>query len=218
MLRVHHLNRSRSFRIVWLLEELGFEYEIIQHRRDRRTSLAPQELIEIHPLGKAPLLEHDGRAVAESGAIVEYLVDLADGRLRPTEHEALLDYRFFLHYAEGSVMPNLVLKLIMDMLSKKSPLPFRPIGGVVSLAVHKAYLQAQLDLHSGFIERSLSDRSWFTGMFSAVDVHMHFCVEAMRARGILTERAHPNATAFLERCAARPAFARASERGGALEL
>lgn len=219
MLRVHHLNDSRSFRILWLLEELGLAYEIVEYRRNPKTKLAPKNLREVHPLGKAPILEDGATVVAESGAIVEYLIDRAEGLLRPEDAEGLRQFRFWLHYAEGSVMPILLLKLIMDVLKKEAPIPVRPFGAIVSAGVHRAYLGAQLTLHSDFIESALRGSAWLIGdTFSGADLHMQFPASILKARGVLNPAHHPETMRFVERCTQRAAYRRAIERGGEPKL
>ncbi|MEM1024208.1 MAG: glutathione S-transferase N-terminal domain-containing protein [Myxococcota bacterium] len=213
MLRLHHLNDSRSTRILWLLEELGLEYELVEHRRNPRTQLAPKVLAEAHPLGKAPILEHDGKALAESGAIVEYLVEnFGPAWGAPAEDRE--GYRFWLHYAEGSVMPILLLKLIMDKIKSQSPFLVRPVGAAIRGLVYRAYLGAQLKLHADFLERSLEGRDWLLGdRPTAADVMMSFPVEGMVARGVSGER-HPRTRAYWSRMRARPGYQQAMVKGG----
>ncbi|MDB5690097.1 MAG: glutathione S-transferase [Sphingomonas bacterium] len=202
MIIVHHLEDSRSQRILWLLEELGFPYEVRRYERDRKTMLAPPELREVHPLGKAPLIETDGQVIAETGAIVEYLVDRAGGRLgAPDDRAGALRYRHFLHYAEGSMMPPLLAKLVLDRLG----LLGRPAVGAV---------QGLIDGHLDWLEQELGRRPWFAGdAFTAADVMMSFPLEACRQRaGLSDSRRH--LVAWLARIHARPAYVRALERGG----
>ena len=202
MILVHHLENSRSQRILWLLEELGLDYEVRRYRRDSRTMLAPSELKRVHPLGKSPVLEDDGRIVAESGAIVEYLVEKADGRLGPPpRREAVLRYRHFLHYAEGSMMPPLFAMLVVNRLG----LLGRPA---------RATIQKMLDTHLDWLETELAGRDWFAGDgFSAADIMMSFPLEAARHRAGLDDN-RPNLIDWLERIHARPAYAEALKRGG----
>ena len=202
MIVVHHLENSRSQRILWLLEELELAYEVRRYQRDRKTMLAPPELRKVHPLGKSPVIEDEGRVVAETGAIVEYLVEKANGRLGPPgNREAVLRYRHFLHYAEGSMMPPLLALLVVNRLG----LLGRPA---------KAPLQKMLDTHLDWLESELGGRDWFAGdEFTAADIMMSFPLEASRARGGLDAR-RPNLTDWLERIHARPAYGRAVEKGG----
>lgn len=199
---VHHLENSRSQRILWLLEELGLDYELRRCERDPRTMLAPRELRRVHPLGKSPLLEDDGLVVAETGAIVEHLVAKCGGRLGAAADAADAQrYRFFLHYAEGSLMPWLLVMLVvrrMGLLGR----PARP------------RVQAMLDQHLDFLEAELAQREWFAGAaFSAADVMMSFPLETARVRAGL-DNSRPRLIGWLERIHARPAYRRALERGG----
>lgn len=203
MIVVHHLENSRSQRVLWLLEELGFEYRIERYRRDRRTMLAPPELARVHPLGKSPVIEDDSRILAETGAIVEYLVEKAEGRLGPpANREAVLRYRHFLHYAEGSLMPPLFALLVVNRLGLLGR-PARPT--IVKMVA----------THLDWLESELAGRPWFAGdEFTAADVMMSFPLEAARARaGLGPER--PHLIDWLERIHARPAYAAALQKGGA---
>ena len=215
MLTVHHLNNSRSQRVLWLLEELGLQYEIVRYQRgpDMR---APKELRDIHPLGKSPVLTDAGKTIAESGAIVEYLTQAyGDGRLlpRPNTPERLR-YTYWLHYAEGSAMPPLLLKLLFTVMPKRTPALLRPLVRKVSSQVLTALVNPQLKQHMAFWEEELSKTTWFAGNeFTAADIQMSFPLEAAEARAGL-EQGHPKAMAFLERIHARPAYIRALEKGG----
>ena len=202
MIVVHHLENSRSQRVLWLLEELELPYEVRRYLRDPKSMLAPPELKRIHPLGKAPLIEDEGRVIAETGAIVEYLVEKAGGRLgSPANREAVLRHRQFLHYAEGSMMPPLLALLVVNKLG----LLGRPA---------KAAVQGMLDGHLDWLETELATRDWFGGEeFSAADIMMSFPLEASRARGGLGA-SRPNLIDWLERIHARPAYDRALAKGG----
>ena len=202
MIVVHHLNESRSQRILWLLEELGLAYEVRRYARDPKTLLAPPELRRVHPLGKSPVIEDEGRVVAETGAIVEYLVEKADGRLGPRgKREEVLRYRHFLHYAEGSMMPPLLAMLIVRRLG----LLGRPA---------RAPVQKMLDQHLDWLETELAGRPWFAGdAFTAADIMMSFPLEASRHRAGLDE-SRPNLIDWLERIHARPAYGAALKKGG----
>ena len=202
MIVVHHLENSRSQRILWLLEELGLPYEVRRYQRDRRTMLAPSALRDVHPLGKSPLIEDDGRILAETGAIVEYLVDKADGRLGPpARRDDRLRYRHFIHYAEGSMMPPLLAMLVVRRLG----LLGRPA---------RAPVQRMLDQHLDWLEAELAGRPWFAGdSFTAADVMMSFPLEASRHRAGLDE-GRPNLVDWLERIHARPAYGAALKKGG----
>jgi glutathione S-transferase len=220
MIVVHHLNNSRSQRILWLLEELGLEYEIRKYQRDPKTMLAPPELRAVHPLGKSPVIQDGDLVVAESGAIVEYLVDRYEDRNGSTLAPApgtpeRLRYTYFLHYAEGSAMPPLLLKLVFDEV-EKSPAPFfvRPIARAISNKVKNSYVLPQIRQHLAYLEGELGKRAWFAGDdFSGADIQMSFPLEAAATRGGLDGQ-YPNLVAFLDRIHARPAYRRALERGG----
>jgi glutathione S-transferase len=222
MITVHHLNNSRSQRELWLLEELGLEYEIKRYQRDPKTMLAPPELRKVHPLGKSPVLEEDGVTVAESGAITEYLLDRHDaqGRLRPAPGTPeRLRFTYWLHYAEGSAMPPLLLSLIFTRIPR-GPMPFfvRPVARGIAEKVLEGFVRPQLALHLDFMESELAKGPWFAGtQFSAADIQMSFAVEAFAARGGLSA-AKPRLWDWLQRIHARPAYTRAVERGGPYEL
>jgi glutathione S-transferase len=215
MLTVHHLNNSRSQRVLWLLEELGLPYEIKYYQRDPNTQLAPPELNRVHPLGKSPVVTDDGATIAETGAIVEYLVDKAGGALRPLPGTPeKLRWTYWLHYAEGSAMPPLLLKLIFSVLPSRAPALIRPLARAISNRTMEGFIDPQLKTHFDFIESELTKSTWFAGdEFSAADVMMSFPLEAGAARGgALVGR--PRVKAFLERIHARPTYKRALEKGG----
>jgi glutathione S-transferase len=217
MIVVHHLNNSRSQRILWLLEELGVEYEIRKYQRDARTMLAPPELLAIHPLGKSPVISDGATVVAESGAIVEYLVErYGNGRLVPAAGTPdKLRYTYFLHFAEGSAMPPLVMKLVFDRV-ESGPMPFfaRPIARKIAHKVKDSYVMPQIRRQLAYLETELERSAWFAGAeFSAADIMMSFVLEAAASRGGLDEQ-YPKLQEFLRRIHARPAYRRAIERGG----
>jgi glutathione S-transferase len=201
MILVHHLENSRSQRVLWLLEELGLPYEIRRYARHQRTMRAPPELRGVHPLGKAPVIEDDKRAIAETGAIVEYLVEKA-GRLGPLDDaEAAFRYRHFLHYAEGSMMPPLFAILVVRRLGLLGRPARRP-------------LQKMLDQHLDWLESELAGRAWFAGKdFTAADVMMSFPLETARDRAGLDDT-RPHLIGWLERIHARPAYVEALRKGG----
>jgi glutathione S-transferase len=218
---VHHLNASRSQRVLWLLEELGVPYEVKRYERNPDTMLAPPSLRAIHPLGKSPVVTDGDRTIAESGAIVEYLVDrYGNGRLVPAAGTPeRLRYSYWLHYAEGSAMPPLLLKLVFDRV-ESAPMPFfiRPIAKAIAGRAKSSFIAPQIDLHLDYMERELATREWFAGPeFTAADVQMSFPLEAAAARAGLDAR-RPKLMAFLERIHARPAYRRALETGGPYEL
>ena len=206
MIIVHHLENSRSQRILWMLEELGLPYQIKRYERNKQTMLAPPELKRVHPLGKSPVIEdadvQGGQVVAETGAIVEYLVDKADGKLgAPANRADALRYRFWLHYAEGSMMPPLLLKLVLARI---------PIMGKV--AVKK--IQPMIDVHLDYVESELAQRPWFAGgEMTAADIMMSFPLEAARSRGGLNE-SRPATIAWLAKVHARPAYQAGLKKGG----
>jgi glutathione S-transferase len=221
MLTVHHLNNSRSQRVLWLLEELGVPYEIKRYERDPKTMLAPPELRAVHPLGKSPVITDDGQTLAESGAIIEYLVDkYGQGRFAPAAGTPeRLRYTYWMHYAEGSAMPPLLLKLVALRIAS-APMPFfaKPIARKIASTLQSSFIDPQLKLHLGYINQELGATGWFVGNdFTAADVQMSFPLEAATARGGM-ERQIPAVVDFLKRIHARPAYQRALERGGKYEL
>ena len=225
MIVVHHLNNSRSQRVLWLLEELGLPYDIKRYQRDAKTMLAPPELRAIHPLGKSPVLTDGNLTLAESGAIVEYLVEMyghADScaTLSP-EHGTpeYLRYRYWLHYAEGSLMSPLLLKLIFDKI-ERSPMPFfaKPIAKAISGKTKSSFITPQLKTHLDYLEAELGKSTWFVGNeFSAADIQLSFPIEAAAARGGL-DSSRPKLMDYLKRIHARPAYQKALERGGEYSL
>lgn len=219
MITVHHLENSRSQRVLWLLEELGLDYRVKRYERDKKTMLAPPELKQIHPLGRSPVIVEADRTIAETGAIIEYLVARAGGQLGPPEaSEDALRYTYWLHYAEGSFMPLLVMKLIFSKLAgAPMPLPLRPFGGLIGYGVSKQFLDPRIAENLGFLETELEGREWFAGeAFSAADIMLSFPLEAAAARGGLG--GYPNLTGFIERIHARPAYRKALDRGGPYTL
>jgi glutathione S-transferase len=202
MIKVHHLENSRSQRVLWLLEELGLDYEVVPYKRDPKTMLAPPELARVHPLGKSPVIEDGAQVVAETGAIVEYLVEKGEGRLGPpANREAILRYRHFLHYAEGSLMPPLLALLVVNRL------------GVLGKPA-KTPLLAMFARHLDWLESELVGRPWFAGeAFTVADIMMSFPLEAARQRAGL-DASRPHLMDWLERIHARPAYAEALKRGG----
>ena len=205
MIVVHHLENSRSQRILWMLEELGLPYEVKRYERDKATMLAPPELRRIHPLGKSPVIvdtDEGNRVVAETGAIIDYLVEKADGRLGPPMHrDAALRYRFWTHYAEGSMMPPLLVTLILGRVpffGKRAQKRIRPM----------------IDVHLNYVESELAQRAWFAGdELTGADIMMSFPLEAARSRAGL-DASRPATMAWLEKVHARPAYQRALKAGG----
>ncbi len=219
MLTVHHLNNSRSQRVLWLLEELGVPYEVKRYQR-QPNMLAPKELRAIHPLGKSPVITDNDKTIAESGAIVEYLVKAyGAGRLIPPDDTPeRLRYTYWLHYAEGSAMTPLLLKLIFGLLPKRAPWLMRPVVNAVSSKALATLVTPQLKQHMAFWESELGKSEWFAGReFTAADIQMSFALEAAAARGGL-ENGHPKAMAWLAKIHARPAYQRALDVGGPYEI
>ncbi|MEN3276303.1 MAG: glutathione S-transferase [Massilia sp.] len=217
MITVHHLNNSRSQRILWLLEELGLAYEIRHYQRDPKTMLAPPALKAVHPLGKSPVITDGDLVVAESGAIVAYLVEhYGEGRLVPAAGTPeKLQYTYFLHFAEGSAMPPLLMKLVFDRI-ENGPMPFfaKPIARAIARKVKDSFINPNIKGQLDYLESELAAREWFAGQaFTAADIQMSFPLEAAAARGGLDTR-YPRLSGFLQRIHARPAYVRALERGG----
>ena len=213
MITVHHLENSRSQRVLWLLEELGLAYEVKRYARDPKSMLAPPELRAVHPLGKSPVITDGGVTVAESGAIVEYLTGRDGGALVPApgtpEHRR---YTYFLHYAEGSAMPPLLLKLVFSRLAPGSPALLRPLVRGIAARVTGGFVDPELRRHAAYWENELTARPWFAGPdFTAADIQMSFPLEAFASRGT---GAGPRVTDWLARIHARPAYRRALDRGG----
>ena len=217
MITVHHLNNSRSQRVLWLLEELGLPYEIKKYQRDATTMLAPPELARVHPLGKSPVITEGDITVAESGAIIEYLLERhGGGRLVPAAGTPeRLRYRYWLHFAEGSAMPPLLLKLIFGRIATRA-MPFfvKPIARAISARVQSDFVDPNLTRQLDFMEAELSQTEWFAGPeFSAADIQMSFPLEAAAQRAGLNA-SRPKLMAFLKKIHARPAYKKALERGG----
>ena len=217
MLAVHHLNNSRSQRVLWLLEELEVPYELVKHQRDPKTNLAPPELAKIHPLGKSPVITDDGIAIAESAVILEYIVEkYGNGRLvPPAGTPAHRSYRYFMHYAEGSLMPFLVLRLITRKIAG-APLLIRPIAKAIAGRVDATYVAPNLARHVAFLDGELAKSPFFAGdALTAADIQMIFPMEAIAAR---MPDAPERIRSWVARMHERPAYQRALERGGAYDI
>jgi glutathione S-transferase len=222
MIVVHHLNNSRSQRVIWLLEELGVDYEIKRYQRDPKTMLAPKSLLKVHPLGKSPVITDGDLTIAESGAIIEYLIDrydveckLAPAAGTPTR----LRYTYWLHFAEGSAMTPLLLKLVFNHI-EKAPMPFfaRPIAKAISKKTKASFIDPQIKAHLDYVESELGKSTWLAGgRLTGADIQMSFPLEAAAARGGLDEN-HPKIMAFLKRIHDRAGYKRALERGGEYSL
>ncbi|WP_293387448.1 glutathione S-transferase [Nevskia sp.] len=221
MIVVHHLENSRSQRILWLLEELGLPYTVKRYERDKKTMLAPPELKTVHPLGKSPVISDDGVVIAETGAIIEHLIERhGNGRLMPAAGTPeYIRYRYWLHYAEGSLMPLLVMKLIFSKTTvAPTPWLIRPIARAIANGVGRGYLDPSLKLHLTSIETALGDSGWFAGSeLTAADIIMSFPLEAAAARGGASQ-GYPNILNFLARIKARPAWQAALGKGGPYQL
>ena len=221
MIVVHHLNNSRSQRVLWLLEELELPYEIKRYQRDSKTMLAPAALREVHPLGKSPVLSDGELTLAESGAIIEYLVERhGQGRLVPPPGTPeRLRYTYWLHFAEGSAMPPLVMKLVFDRIAK-GPMPFfvRPVARAIAGRVTHSFIEPNIARQLDYMEVELGRSTWFAGAeFSAADIQMSFPVEAAAARGGLDAK-RPRLMEYLGRIHAREPYRRALERGGEFSI
>jgi len=222
MLTVHHLNNSRSQRVLWLLEELELPYEIVHYQRDPKTMLAPASLKAVHPLGKSPVVTtDDGATLAESGAIIESLIErYGQGRLAPAPGSPeALRYRYWLHFAEGTAMSPLLLKLVFDRIeTSKMPFFAKPVAKAIAAKAKSAFINPNIASHLNFMEAELGKSEWFAGdAFTGADIQMSFPVEASQARGGLDAK-RPKLMAYLERIHARPAYQRALQRGGPYEL
>jgi glutathione S-transferase len=208
MIVVHHLNNSRSQRVLWLLEELGIEYEIKFYERDAKTMLAPESLRQVHPLGKSPVITDADLTIAESGAIVEYLVNrYGNGRLVPaSDTPEYLRYTYWLHYAEGSAMPPLVMRIVLNNF------------GAGDSSVVSGFVAPQIKLNFDYIESELRKSTWFVGEeFTAADIQMSFPLEVV---AMLPEEveSRPKIKEFIDRIHGRPSYKRALERGGEYEV
>ncbi len=221
MVAVHHLNNSRSQRVLWLLEELGLDYSVVRYQRDAKTMRAPASLRKVHPLGKSPVLVDGENTLAESGAILEYLVDRYDTAhaFAPSPGTSeRLRYRYWMHYAEGSAMPPLLMSLVFSRL-KQAPMPFfvKPVARGIADKAMRSFVGPQVNLHLDYMESELGKAQWFAGDdFSAADIQMSFPVEAAAAR--IGLQGKPNLQAFLDRIHARSAYQRALAQGGPFEL
>lgn len=221
MIVVHHLENSRSQRILWLLEELGLDYDVKRYQRDPATLLAPPELRAVHPLGKSPIVVDGDLVLAESGAIIETLLERHDpghALAPPAGSSERMQWRYWLHYAEGSAMPPLLLSLVISRMGK-APMPFfaRPVARAMVERTQAAFIEPQLRQHAGYVQAHLARQPWFAGAaFSAADIQMSFPLEAMQAR--LGVDDYPALGDWLQRIHARPAYQRALQRGGRFSI
>ena len=215
MIVVHHLNNSRSQRVLWLLEELGLPYEVKRYERDAKTMLAPPELRAVHPLGKSPVITDGDKTIAETGAIIEYVIQTyGQGRLIPAAGTPeRLSWTYWLHYAEGSAMTPLLLKLVFTALPARAPGLLKGLVKSIAAKAQSGFVDPQLKMHVDYWDAELAKSAWFAGPdFTAADIAMSFPLEAGAARGGAGSR--PHVKAFLDRIHARPAYRAALERGG----
>lgn len=217
MIIVHHLENSRSQRVLWLLEELGLAYEVKRYERDKKTNLAPKELLKVHPLGKSPVVEDGGAVYAETGAIMEHIIDThGQGRLAPAKGtDDYRRYKYWMHAAEGSYMPPLVFALFLNRM-ETAPMPFfaKPIAKRLTKGVRDAYLDHTTAALFGYLDSELGKRPWLAGNdFTAADIIMSFPVEAALTR-IDASKAAKNLKTYVDKLHARPGYKRALERGG----
>ena len=213
MIKLHHLETSRSTRLIWALEELGLDYELVTYARNSKTRRAPDSAQTLHPLGRFPILEIDGKVLVESGAILTYLVE-REGKLGASDINKE-EYTYWMHYAEGSAMSPLLVKLITSSLrTAKLPLFIRPIARAIAGKIDGNFTDGELKTHFGWIEAALQGKEYFAGdTFSAADIQMSYPIQASFARtDMLPER--PHTRAWLERVQSRPAFLKALEVGG----
>lgn len=222
MITLHHLEHSRSQRVLWLLEELGLSYKVQRYARDARTLLAPPELARVHALGKSPVITDGDATVAESGAIIEYLLDVHDaaGALRPAPGSlARRRFTYWLHFAEGSAMPPLLMKLVFHKVGTSAPFLVRPLAKAIAAEVNRSFIDPNLRRQFDFMQAELSSHGpWFAGaQFSAADIQMSFPLEAAAARGGLDQR-WPALQDWLQRIHARPAYHRALQAGGPYKI
>lgn len=217
MITVHHLENSRSQRILWLLEELSLPYEVKRYERDKKTSLAPKELLKIHPLGKSPVIVDDGAVIAETGAIIEHIIEThGAGRLVPSKGTPdYRRYKYWIHAAEGSYMPPLVMALFLNRM-ETAPMPFfaRPVARKLTQAVRDGYLTHTTKALFDYLDAELARGDFLAGKdFSAADIIMSFPAEASLQR-VDAAKTAKNLKAYVDRLHARPAYKRALEKGG----
>ncbi len=215
MIIIHHLNNSRSQRILWMCEEIGVDYQIKHYQRNSKTQLAPKELFDVHPLGKSPVITDGDITVAESGAIIEYLARNHGKQLIPKQATPeYRQYNYWLHFAEGSLMPQMLLKLIFDKI-KTAPMPFfiKPIAKGIANKVMDGYVAPNIKNNMAFIEKHLQENKWFAGnKISGADIQMSFPLEASMMR--LKSNDYPGIQKYVDKIHARSAYKKALENGG----
>lgn len=220
MLHLHHLENSRSFRILWLLEELDVPYQLTIYERNK-VGLAPERLERVHPMGKAPILIDNNKTLIESGFIIEYLLKHYDSAqaLKPKDEDesAWEKYTFWMHFAEASAMPPLVMRLIFTKIVERSPTLIKPVAKGIRKQIEELMITPNIGKSLDLMEQHLRDNNWFGGEeFSAADIQMHFVVAAANARQSLDKVKYANIINWQKRCEIRPAFQSAVEKGGKL--
>lgn len=207
---LHHLEQSRSLRIIWALEELGLEYDLKYYKRLPNFS-APPELKKVHPLGKAPVLSDGDLNIAESAVILDYLQSQYDTeqQFKPTAPQDVLQYNYWMHYAEGSLMPLLVMTLVMSKVSEQAPLLVKPIAKKIAQGVQAGFIQPRLSDHIAFLEQHFKQHDYVAGAFSFADIQMSFPILAMQQR---LKGQYPAINAYAERLTQRPAYSRAKAK------
>ena len=214
MIKLHLLERSRSIRVPWLMEELGIDYEVVEYRRHPQTNLAPPELLELHALGKSPIIVDDDVVIAESGAILEYLIDTyGDGKLRPeSKTTQRLAYNYWMHAAEGSFMNMMVMAMLFGRIEAGTPALLRPLTKRIVGAVRDNYLDPSVARLLTHVEQELEKTKWFAGEeFSAADIQMGFVMTGMES-GLGLDSSFPNSMRWLQQMRDRPAYQKAVER------
>lgn len=222
MLHLHHLENSRSFRIVWLLEELKVDYELTSYERTK-AYLAPDSLKKVHPLGHAPILEVNGRPLVESAFIIEYLLKHYDDEhsFKPADSDetAWEHYTFWLHFAEASAMPPLVMRLVFNKVVGRSPLLIKPVAKGIQKQVEKSMIADSISAVLTMMEEHLQNNTWFAGeSFSAADIQVYFVAIAAQSRTALADGGYPKISAWIKRCQQREAFKQAENRGGRIAM
>lgn len=233
-LHLHHLENSRSFRILWLLEELGVNYQLTQY--ERQNGLAPKSLQQIHPMGKAPILQDGDNTLIESANIIEYLLDHYDNphgkatseliaqmvinkNFRPDYGTAEYEqYRYWLHFVEGSLMPLLIIRLLMGTAIKKSPIGVKQVAQLINKGIETSYVGKSIDKELAMLDKHLGKNEWLAGtQFTGADIHLEFAINAMKMTNSLDNK-YANIHNWLKKCQARPAYAKAVEKGGKVQF